>query len=146
MLVRDLMERNVVTLHVSARLDAASGLMQLDRIRHLPVVDDQRRLVGIVSQRDLFRAGLGSLFTASGFKDHPESAEISLRELMTPDVVSVHPDASLLTAVRLMLDQRIGCLPVVEDDALVGILSERDCMHRLEELLAAVEERGETAS
>jgi len=142
MLVRHLMEQNVVTLNVSDHLDLAGALMRLDRIRHLPIVDSSGTVVGIVSQRDLFRAGVSSLLEFSSQAEERWLAQIRVSDVMTREVATVHPDASVRTAVQVMLDRRVGCLPVVEDGRLVGMLSERDCMHHLARLLELAELRG----
>ena len=61
---------------------------------------------------------------------------LRLRDRMTTEVVTAHPDADLGSAVEMMLQQRIGCLPVVENDRLVGLLGETDCLRQLARLLA----------
>ncbi|MBU6282112.1 CBS domain-containing protein [bacterium] len=132
MRVRDLMQQPVVSLDESAEIDLADGLMRMDRIRHLPVLSSDR-LVGIVSQRDLFRAGVErSLGRAD---EGPPSPSLLLRDVMNREVVTAHPDADLASAVEMLLQRRIGCLPVVEDGRLVGLLSETDCLRHLATLL-----------
>jgi CBS domain-containing protein len=135
------MQQNVVTLNVTDHLDMANSLMRIDRIRHLPVVDQADAVVGIVSQRDLFRAGVSSLLEFSEPAQNRWLAQIRVRDVMTKEVFIVHPDAAVRTAVQLMLDRRVGCLPVVENENLVGMLSERDCMHYLARLLELSEMR-----
>ncbi|MFM7737213.1 MAG: CBS domain-containing protein [Alphaproteobacteria bacterium] len=130
MRVRDLMQHPVVTLDEASDVDVADGLMRMDRIRHLPVVSGGR-LVGIVSQRDLFRAGVERSFGGEGDGASP----LRLREVMNREVVTAHPDADLASAVEMLLQRRIGCLPVVEDGRLLGLLSETDCLRYLATLL-----------
>jgi CBS domain-containing protein len=124
--VRDLMSRNVTTLERNDKLAMADTLMRQERIRHLPVLNDAGRLVGIVSQRDLF---FSALVRALGFgaaaRDRTLQS-IAVKEVMTEDVVTTTPDTSIADAARVMVDRKIGCLPVVDGDALVGILSESD--------------------
>ena len=98
--------------------------MTLGRIRHLPVLDDQGKLVGLVSQRDLFR---GALAQAIGYdrRAHREFLD-SIRLKMTKNVVATTPDTPLSEAARMMMERKIGCLPVLEDGCLVGILTEGD--------------------
>jgi len=140
MLVRDLMQRNVVTLEANAHLDLAGGLMQLDRIRHLPVVE-RGRVVGIVSQRDLFRAGVSSVLEFSRPAEERWLARIPVRDVMSGEVVTIHPDATARSAVDLMIARAVGCLPVVERGALVGIVSESDMLRFLARLLETAEVR-----
>jgi CBS domain-containing membrane protein len=133
--VRDLMERDVATLHVTDTLDLADDIMRLGRIRHLPVVDANARLVGVLSQRDLFRAALSSVLQADPRTEREWLAQVSVRAAMTPFVFTVGPDTSVRTAIGLMLERKIGCVPVVDDDRLVGLLSESDCLRYLAHVL-----------
>jgi len=126
------MQQPVTTLDESAEIDLADGLMRMDRIRHLPVVSGGR-LVGIVSQRDLFRAGVERWLGQEGEGATP--AHLRLRDVMNREVVTAHPDADLASAVEMLLQRRIGCLPVVEDGRLLGLLSETDCLRHLAVLL-----------
>ncbi|MBY0279478.1 CBS domain-containing protein [Candidatus Binatia bacterium] len=135
MRIRDLMQKDVVTVDQQAHLDVAEELMRMDRIRHLPVVSGER-LVGLVSQRDLFRAALSSALARSPEDEQRWLARIPVRQAMTREVLSAHPDADVGHAVEMMLRERVGCLPVVEDGRLVGLLSETDCLRHLAGLLA----------
>ena len=114
--------------------------MRLGRIRHLPVLSGDR-LVGIVSQRDLFRAAISSLLQLGGDAERKWLAGIPVKAVMTPRVFTIAPSVSLRSAVRIMIDKRIGCLPVVEDGKLVGLLSESDCLLHLAYLLEISEEK-----
>jgi len=128
--VRDLMSGEVVTLRRNDQLSIADDVMRLGRIRHLPVLDDDERLVGIVSQRDLFR---GALARALGYGVHAQQkllGQLLVKEVMTNDPISIAPDAPLAAAARLMLERKIGALPVVEEGRLVGILTESDFVKR----------------
>jgi CBS domain-containing protein len=140
MLVRHLMQREVATLDVTDRLDLADDIMRLGRIRHLPVVDGTR-LVGIVSQRDLFRAATSSLLQLRREAERDWLGHMTVAAVMSRPVYSVAPHITLRTAVRIMCEHRIGCLPVVEDDRLVGLLAESDCLRHLEHLLELAEEK-----
>lgn len=134
MLVSDLMQREVATLEAADSLDLADDVMRLGRIRHMPVVSGGR-LVGILSQRDLFRAAVSSAMKMHRSAEREWLAKIPVRDVMTGTVVTVSSGASLAEAVQLMLDRRIGCLPVVDDGRLVGLLSESDCLRHLARLL-----------
>ena len=123
--VVDLMSRSVKTLARNDKLSIADTLMRSARIRHLPVVDEGR-VVGIVSQRDLF---FNALVRALGFGSAARDRmldSIVVKEVMTEDVVTTTPDVEVRVAAKLMVDRKIGCLPVVDGEALVGILSESD--------------------
>ena len=141
MLVRDLMQREVATLRATDNLDLAEDIMRLGRIRHLPVVATDERLVGILSQRDLFRAAVSSLLQLGRRGEQEWLAHIPIATVMTTEVVTVAADASVRRAVALMNERRIGCLPVVEGGRLVGLVSESDCLRYLEHVLALWETR-----
>jgi len=134
MLVRDLMQTEVVTLDAKDHLDLADSLMRLGRIRHMPVLSGGK-LVGILSQRDLFRAGISAVLRLRPSAEREWLAKIPVREVMTSPVITARPDMSVREAVQLMLDHKIGCLPVVEKGELVGLLSETDCLRYLARLL-----------
>lgn len=126
-LVRDLMSREVATLNRNDELQLADDVMRLGRIRHLPVVDEQTgELVGIVSQRDLFR---GALVKALGYGERTARRimkSIPVKEVMTHQLVTISPDTPLREAAQVMLSSKIGCLPVVDGEDLVGIITEAD--------------------
>jgi len=140
--VRGLMQRDVVTLGLSDTLDLAEGIMRLGRIRHLPVMEGDQ-VVGILSQRDLFRAAVSSLLQLRHDAEREWLATIHVGAVMPPRPFTITPSASLRTAVEIMVEKRIGCLPVVEDGKLVGLLSESDCMRYLAHLLEIAEAKDE---
>jgi len=124
--VREVMTRDVVTLERNDKLLVADDLMRLGRIRHLPVVDEDGRLVGIVSQRDLFHSGL---IKALGYGSHAQRQALDMvvvKEAMRSEVVTTTPDAPLRDAARLMLERKIGCLVVLDGQQIAGILTESD--------------------
>ncbi|MDL1872386.1 CBS domain-containing protein [Deltaproteobacteria bacterium PRO3] len=124
--VMDLMTENVFSVNADEDLARLSDLMEDIHVRHMPVKDKEGRLVGLVSQRDLLRS---ALFTA---KDLPltEQRELLQRmtvgEIMTADPETAEMDDDIEEAGRVMLDNKLGCLPVVEGGKLVGILTEAD--------------------
>jgi CBS domain-containing protein len=125
--VRDIMTAEVTTLLRNDKLTLADDIMNLGRIRHLPVLaDDGQELVGIVSQRDLFR---GALAHALGYGQHAQRKifdTLSVKQVMSSDVVTTTPDTPLAEAARILTERKIGCLPVVEGGRLVGIVTETD--------------------
>jgi CBS domain-containing membrane protein len=125
--VRDLMTTDPTTLKRNDKLTLADDIMRLGRVRHLPVLDDDGQLlVGIVSQRDLFRDALAQ---ALGYGRHAQRKildTLSVKDVMATDVVTIKPEAPLVEAAKLLTERKIGCLPVVENGRLVGILTEGD--------------------
>jgi CBS domain-containing membrane protein len=125
--VLDVMTADPTTLKRNDKLTLADDIMRLGRVRHLPVLDDDdQALVGIVTQRDLFRNALAQ---ALGYGKHAQRKlldSLAVKDIMTTEVVTVRPDASLVYAARLLTERKIGCLPVVENGRLVGILTEGD--------------------
>lgn len=130
-IVGDLMTRDVVTLKETQNLAKADELLRLHRIRHLPVVR-QHKLVGLITHRDLLKA-------AAIRGVDPSEMPMWAADIMTREVSTVRPDTSLRDAVKLMLQHKYGCLPVVDDsDTLLGILTEADLVRYAQHL---VEER-----
>lgn len=121
LLVKDIMTTDVVTLEVDENLDVADTVMNLARIRHLPVVNDGK-LVGLVTHRDLLAAQASTMT--------PEDADLNkyvmARQIMRSDVRTVDSETSVLEAARVMKEFKYGCLPVVDDGTLVGIITEAD--------------------
>jgi acetoin utilization protein AcuB len=134
LLVKDSMTREVVALPPQSTAGEALALCRERRIRHLPVLEDDR-LVGIVSDRDLRSAtpALGDPARAEAL------GMILIHEVMAREVVTAHPDDPIEEAANAMRERKIGCLPVVEDDALVGIVTSSDVMEALVYLMGAHE-------
>jgi len=126
MLVRDVMQSNVVTVACHAPVSEAAALMSRYRIRHLPVVSGAR-LVGLISDRDL-KASAASLGVESRASRVATACEVTAGDLIRPGVVSVAPTATAEHAAELLAQHRIGSLPVVEGDELVGIVTATDLL------------------
>ncbi len=124
--VRDIMSAEVTTLGRNDTLLLAKDIMNLGRIRHFPVVEDDE-LVGVVSQRDLYRASLGTVMQYGEKAQRAFLESVAVKEIMV-DPISIGPDATVQDAARLMMEHKIGCLPVLEDDRLVGIVTETDML------------------
>ena len=124
--VRDIMSAEVTTLGRNDTLLLAKDIMNLGRIRHFPVVEDDE-LVGVVSQRDLYRASLGTVMQYGEKAQRAFLESVVVKEIMV-DPISIDPDATVGDAARLMIEHKIGCLPVLENDRLVGIVTETDML------------------
>jgi CBS domain-containing protein len=120
------MTKDVVTLGHNDTLRTADDLMRLGRIRHLPVVDGDGLLTGIVTQRDLFHSGL---LRALGYGAHAQRKALdglAVKDAMRNDVITTSPDAPLAEAAKTMFERKIGCLVVLEGQKIAGILTESD--------------------
>ncbi|MGO9619813.1 MAG: CBS domain-containing protein [Desulfobaccales bacterium] len=127
MKVKEVMVKEVATLDVNDELSLANDIMRLGRIRHLPVVDGAR-LVGIVSERDLFRSSLAQALGCGGQTPRELMKAVRIKDIMVRELVTISPELNLCKAVRMMVDKKIGCLPVVDQDRLVGLITETDIM------------------
>jgi len=126
--VRQLMVTELFTVHEDELVDLVAALMDWEHIRHVPVEDDDHRLVGLVTHRTLLR------LVAQGRLDPAKPIPVS--DIMHRAVTTVTPDTPVLDAIERMKHERIGCLPVVDDDGgLVGIVTERDFMTMAAQLL-----------
>jgi CBS domain-containing protein len=125
--VGQFMTTDLFTIAPDDVVDLAASLMDWRHIRHVPVEDHDGRLVGLVSHRSLLR--LVSLGLGSG------EEQIPVHRIMRKDLITVTPDTTTLDAIELMRERGVGCLPVVDDGVLVGIISERDLMSVARSLL-----------
>lgn len=138
--VSEIMRREIATLEVGERLDLVQDIMQLGRVRHLPVVQGDR-IVGIVSHRDLLSASLSKTldFDARARRTFLHSVEVG--EVMAKQVVKVGPQATLGEVADLMVKRQIGCVPVVDPgDVLLGLVTETDLIRAA--LLEECDEEG----
>ena len=124
-LVRDWMTANPITIGPKTTLPEAHKLMLERHIRRLPVID-HGQLKGIVTIGDLREAEPSDATTLSIYELNYLVAMLSVDKIMTREVVTVSPDAPLRTAVKLILEYKIGGLPVVNNGHVVGILTESD--------------------
>lgn len=130
--VKDIMTKGAVTLGGNDILDLASDIMNLGRLRHLPIVENGK-VIGVLSQRDLFHA---ALIKALGLR-HKEEKEllqaIRVAEVMSQPVITIPSKASVKEAARLMVEKKIGCLPVVDAGFFTGLVTETDILRYVAE-------------
>ncbi len=137
MLVKERMTHNPVTIREETSLDDALKAMRDNKVRRLPVLDKNGKLVGIVSEKDLLYASPSPATSLSVWEIHGLLARIKIRELMTRDVITVCEDCPIEEAARVMVDNKIGGLPVMRGDQLIGIITETDLFKIFLELLGA---------
>jgi CBS domain-containing protein len=136
MTVQELMTTRVETLDPSDDVDLADMVMRLDRLHHLPVVSDGQ-LVGLVSQRDIARHQVSPSSGLSLEAQRRANLRVKVRDMMVTDVATVPPGTSVLEAAELMRERYLGCLPVVDDGELVGIVTGTDMLGLLIQELEA---------
>jgi CBS domain-containing protein len=131
--VKDLMSQQVLTIGTSdSCLDAAARMHQA-RVRHLPVVNQEGMLVGIVTDRDLRH----HLFSPHVYKDlgaipvHILLKAVPVAEIMSTEVITVALEDELMEAARLMREEKVGSLPVIEHGRVVGIITETDLLRQI---------------
>lgn len=128
MRVEDIMTPDPVTIAPEAPLAVALKLMRERQVRHLPVVDTEGRLVGILTDRDLRQASFARLRAL-----READQDLQVQSVMTWALVVIHPTATIAHAARVMFERRVGSLPVVEGGRLVGIVTERDLLRAVME-------------
>ncbi len=141
MLVYERMSRHPITVTPDVPIDEALKLMRESKVRRLPVVDkkDKHKLVGIVSEKDLLYASPSPATSLSIYELHYLVSKIKVADVMTKDVITVGEYTPLEEAARIMVDHKIGGLPVVRNGTLVGIITETDLFKIFLELLGARE-------
>jgi len=130
-MVREIMMGSPVTLKPDDTLDLASDIISLGRIRHIPVVEDGR-LVGLLSERDLMGAAASHIF---GLKQKSKSALLKsarIKDVMKKRVFTVKPETSIKEAAHLLAEKKIGCVPVVSDGTLIGLVTTTDILRYVE--------------
>lgn len=131
MLVESMMIRNVITLSPQHTLQEALEISEKQRIRHLPVIDADGAILGILSDRDLRSATPSTLEEG----DHEAVLNTKVENIMIRDVITCHPFDFVEDAAAQMYRHRVGSLPVISHDRLAGIITERDILHTLVEMM-----------
>ena len=137
MFVRDRMSSPAVTTTPDTVFRDALKLMREHRIRRLPVVDEDGKLVGIVCERDLVVASPARAGSLSVWELNRLQATAKITEIMTQDVMTTTPDTPIEDVARLMIDNKVGGLPVVDDEGrVVGVITETDIFRTFVEMFA----------
>lgn len=141
--VRDYMTPDPQTLDVQSTLLDAVLMMRRAELRHIPILEGEQ-LVGILTDRDVARFAPSILITLSAQDYNRVFEETPVEKVMTRKLVSTTPDAELSEAVHLIYSQKLGCLPVLDEDRLVGIITVVDMLRALHDLIgeSAPDEQG----
>jgi CBS domain-containing protein len=122
------MSTDLFTVRPDDLVDLAASVMEWRHIRHVPVEDDEGRLVGLISHRDLLRLLAAGLLTRS------EKA-VTVKEIMKRDLVTVTPETPTIEALGTMRRCKVGCLPVIENERLVGVVTAYDFLSLSAEII-----------
>jgi acetoin utilization protein AcuB len=137
--MRDRIQKNPITIRPDASFFEARSLIHDKGIRHLPVVDKENELVGIVTESDIREAGPSDVATLSVKELTDLLGTLKVSELMVPreKVITITPDTLIEEAIQLMHDNKIGCLPVVDQEKLYGIFTEADALAHLVDIFGS---------
>ncbi len=131
LLVEEFMTTDLFTARKDDLTEFAANLMDWRRIRYVPVEDDQKHLVGLISMRMILRE-------YSKIIHEEENTGHTVEEIMITNPITIHPEASIMEAMTIMQEQKIGCLPVMKNSRLVGIITEENFMNISRRLLKAL--------
>ena len=137
MLVYERMSRHPLTVKPNTAVDAALKRMREEKIRRFPVVDNDGKLVGIVSDKDLLYAAPSPATSLSIYELHYLYSRITVEQVMSREVITVEESDPLEEAARIMVDNKVGGLPVMREGKLVGIITETDIFKTFMEMLGA---------
>ena len=135
MFVREYMTPDPFTITADVSVPQALHLMRDKKVRRLPVLDGRGKLVGIVSDKDLLHASPSPATSLAVWEMNELLAKLKVEKVMTREVISVSGDTPLEEAARIMSDRKIGGMPVMEDQSLVGIITETDLFKVLLDML-----------
>ena len=127
MLIKEIMTTRVATVSMDDRLGVIKEIFEQAHFRHLLVLEEEV-LVGVISDRDLLRAISPYLDTDAEMNRDTETLNRRAHQIMSREPITISPESSLQAASAIMLEQHVSCLPVLENGALVGIVSWKDLL------------------
>lgn len=126
MLVKNLMSTPVFSLKENDSLHSARSLMSLQRIRHIPIITVDNQFVGLLTHRDILSVTTSKLAELDSKTQKEIDSGIPIREIMQTNIVTVEENTTVKKAAQLLLNHKYGCLPVLANDKLCGIITEAD--------------------
>ncbi len=132
-IIEHIMSRDVITITADSPIIDAMKLIELHQIRHIPIIDEAHHIIGIISDRDI-RDVSPSIFHST---EHLEDFLKPVSSIMKKNVITAHPLDFVEEVSVLFYEHHIGCLPIVDNEKLVGIITETDMLHTLVELMGA---------
>jgi acetoin utilization protein AcuB len=136
MFVKDRMTKHPLTVRTNESVSDTHRYMQEQHIRHLPVVDKSGEMVGLVTEEDLLKAEPSSATSLSVWEIHSLLMKVKVKSVMVRDVITTKENTPIEEAAHLMMEHKIGCLPVLREGKLVGIITENDLFRTFMELFA----------
>lgn len=135
MLVKERMSQPVISAPPDMPIQDAANLLRENEIRRVPVVSDRGRLVGIISESDLLHASPSDATSLSVWELNYLLSKVTLEDIMSAPVVTIEADASIREAASIMVNKKIGGIPIMDGDNVVGIITETDLFKVLVDLL-----------
>jgi acetoin utilization protein AcuB len=133
MKVEEIMNTNVITLMPDDKIATAVETMKTQKIRHIPIVDENRKVIGIISDRDIKEASPSIFY----INEHLDAYQMPVKTIMKTNVITGHPFDFVEEIAALFYEHRIGCLPIIKEGKLVGIVTETDVLHTFVQLTGA---------
>lgn len=133
--VKDIMTTEVFVLHAAQTLELVRSLMRIKHVRHVPIVDPDHTFVGLMTHRDLLEQTISYLAEIDEKEQEYLDRHIHIVNIMKTDVLTADPEMDICSAITLLLEHKYGCLPVVSDGKLVGIVTEADFLNLTLELM-----------
>ena len=140
MIIADRMKKNPATASPDMSISEASAKMKAEKVHRLPVLDDDRRLVGVISEKDIMLAAPSPASTLSAYEINYLLSKLKVKNIMSRNPVTITKDTTVEEAVRLMVENDLSCLPVMENNFLAGIVSKSDMFRILLEMLGTKHE------
>ncbi len=137
--VKDLMTSEVFVLHATQTLELVRSLMRIKHVRHVPIVEQDNTFVGLMTHRDLLAQTISHLAEVNEDDQKYLDRHIHIMNIMKTDVATTDPDMDVCEAISMLLKHKYGCLPVVSDGKLVGIVTEADFLKLTLKLLRKTE-------
>lgn len=138
MIVKDVMKKNVISVEPETTVTEAKELMNKNNISKLPVIKGGK-LAGIITKNDLLQAGPSLATTLDMYEISYLLSKLNVKKIMTSEVVTASPDDVVEEAARVMVEKQIGCLPVVKNGVVVGIITENDLFRLFTDMFSGTE-------
>ena len=137
MIIADRMKKNPATASPDMSISEASAKMKAEKVHRLPVLDDDRHLVGVISEKDILLAAPSPASTLSTYEINYLLSKLKVKNIMSRNPVTITRETTIEEAVRLMVENDLSCLPVMDNGYLSGIVSKSDLFKILLEMLGA---------